>query len=64
MRRLGMALMTLGLLAALVALGLGEAFLNSRARPYLDLMFYAGVAMCALGAAVFSARLLIAKYRS
>ncbi len=64
MRRLGMGLVVLGLAALLVALTLengGAAAANARALPYLDAMFYGGVALCAIGLVLFTIRVLIAR---
>ena len=60
MRRLGMALMSLGLIAILVAVMLAEG--GSTAQ--LDAMFYTGGAMCAVGAAVFTIRVMLARRRA
>ena len=60
MRRLGMALMCVGLIAVLVAVMLAEG--GSTAQ--LDTMFYAGAAMCAVGAAAFTLRVMLARRRA
>ena len=64
MRRLGMGLVVLGLAALLVALlleGAGVAAANRRAVPYLDAMFYAGIAACIAGLLVFTVRVMLAR---
>ena len=58
MRTLGMGLMCAGLIAALVALLLREA---GSGEGNLDLMFYAGAITCALGAALFTIRVMVAR---
>jgi hypothetical protein len=55
-----MALMIVGLVALVVAVMLAEA--GSTAQ--LDRMFYAGAAMCAVGAAVFTIRVMLARRRA
>ncbi len=60
MRRLGMGLMCAGLIAVVVALMLGEA---GSGGINLEPMFYAGVAMCAFGAVVFTIRVMLARRR-
>lgn len=64
MRRLGMGLVVLGLAALLVALlleGTGVAAANPRALPYLDAMFYGGIAACAAGLVIFTIRMLLVR---
>ena len=66
MRRLGIVLMTLGLIGALVALAFGEtgsAALDAQERSLLDWAFYVSLGTCLLGAGMFSARVFIAKAR-
>ena len=60
MRRLGMALMLAGLIAVMMAVLLGEG----GATTSLDMLFYAGAAMCALGAALFTIRVMLARRRT
>jgi len=55
-----MALMCVGLIAVLVAVMLAEG--GSTAQ--LDTMFYAGAAMCAVGAAIFTLRVMLARRRA
>ncbi len=55
-----MALMCAGLIAIVLAVLLGEG--GSTAN--LDLTFYAGIAMCALGAVVFTIRVMLARRRT
>ena len=61
MRRLGMGLMCGGLIALIVALLLGEA---GSGAINLEPMFYAGIAMCVVGAVLFTIRVALARRRS
>ena len=64
MRRIGMGLVVLGLAALLVALFLeesGAAAANRDALPYLDAMFYAGLAACVVGLILFTIRMALAR---
>ena len=64
MRRLGMGLVVLGLAAMLVAIfleGSGAASANQRALPYLDAMFYGGIAACAAGLLIFSIKMMMVR---
>jgi len=66
LRRLGIVLMTMGLIGALVALAFGEmgsAALDSKQQAALETAFYVAVAMCVAGALMFSVRVLVAKRR-
>ena len=66
MRRLGIVLMTLGLIGALVALAFGEmgsAALDAREQSLFQLAFYLALAMCLVSASMFSVRVIIAKRR-
>ena len=66
-RTLGMVLMSVGLIGALIALTLGEvgsAALEPGAQRHLQAMFYGGAAMCALGAVLFTVRVLLARRRA
>lgn len=66
MRRLGIVLMTLGLIGALVALAVGEmgsAALDTQERSLLDWAFYGALGTCLLGAGMFSVRVFVAKAR-
>ena len=59
-----MGLVVLGLAALLVALfleGSGAAAANERALPYLDAMFYGGIAACAAGLVIFTIRVMLAR---
>lgn len=55
-----MGLMIAGLMVVLVAVMLGE-FTSAKAEPYLDVAFYAGVAMSLAGAALFAIRVMWAR---
>jgi hypothetical protein len=58
-----MFLMCGGLIAILVAITLGEIGPAARAEEYLDLMLYGGVAVCAVGAVMFTCRAMLARRR-
>jgi hypothetical protein len=57
-----MALMCAGLIAIVVALMLGEV--GGSGGINLEPMFYAGIAMCVVGAALFAIRVALARRRS
>jgi uncharacterized membrane protein len=52
--------MIAGLIVVLVAVMLGE-FASAKAEPYLDIAFYAGVAMSLVGAALVALRAMSAR---
>lgn len=64
MRRLGILLMCGGLITALVALTLGEIGSAARAENYLEGMLYGGAAVCAVGAVLFTLRVMLARGRT
>ncbi len=55
-----MALMCVGLIALVVAVILAEG----GSTALLDAMFYAGAGLCAVGAAVFTIRVMLARRRA
>jgi hypothetical protein len=59
-RRLGLALITVGLIALLVAVTLAE-IASIQAEAYFDLAFYAGATMILVGAALIAVRVMWAR---
>jgi hypothetical protein len=52
-----------GLITVLVAISLGEIGFEPRAEKYLELMLYGGAALCAVGAVLFTFRVMLARRR-